>query len=78
MLSENSKECRGKSQENSDSLGDKLAYLKRCKKSFNNMKKERDDAQYVREFYEISKKIFNLKRLVFKKQGLYNIDESDV
>lgn len=29
-LSEKSKECRGKLPENSDSFGDKLAYLKRC------------------------------------------------
>lgn len=67
-LSEKSKECRGKLQENSDSLGDKFAYLKRCKKSFNSMKEERDDVQFVREFYEISKKYSTLKDLYLKNK----------
>lgn len=60
--------CREKLRENSESLADKLAYLKRCKKSFNNMKEERDDAQYVREFFEISKKYSTLKVFLFTKQ----------
>lgn len=45
------------------------------------MKEERDDAQYVREFYEFSKKYSTLKVFLFKnpkKQGLSEIDESDV
>lgn len=41
------------------------------------MKEERDDAKYFREFFEISKKKFNLKSFLFKKQGLSKIDESD-
>lgn len=67
-LSEKSKECRGKLQENSESLGDKLAYLKRCKKSFNSLKEEREDAQFVREFYEISKKYSTLKDLYLRNK----------
>lgn len=61
-LSDKCKKCREKLRENSESLADKLAYMKRCKKkSFNNMKEEGDDAQYVREFYEITQKNSTLK-----------------
>lgn len=72
-LSEKSKECRGKLQENSDSLGDKFAYLKRCKKSFNSMKEERDDAQFVREFYEISEKYSTLKDLYLRNKTCFKL-----
>lgn len=72
-LSEKSKECRGKLQENSDSLGDKFAYLKRCKKSFNSMKEERDDAQFVRDFYEISKKYSTLKELYLRNKPCFRL-----
>lgn len=67
-LSDKCMKCREKLRENSESLSDNLAYLKRCKKSFNNMKEERDDAQYVREFFEISKKYSTLKVFLFTKQ----------
>lgn len=76
-LSEKSKECKEKLQENADSLGDKFAYLKRCKKSFNSMKEERRSSVRSRILWN-QQKIFNLERFVFKKQGLSKIDESDI
>lgn len=65
QLSEKSKECKQKLQENSESLVDKIAYLKRCRKSLNSLKEEKEDAyyMYVCQFHETSKKYTTIEDL---------------
>lgn len=50
-------------QENTESIEDKIVYLKRCRKSLNDLTAETRDAQYVREFHETGNKYNMLKTL---------------
>lgn len=61
QLSKKTKECKRELEENAKSLDEKIAYLKRCKDSINDLKKETNDAQYVRKFHETSTKYTMLK-----------------
>lgn len=75
QLSEKSKECKGKLQENSDSLGDKIEYLKQCRKSLSCLKEEKEDPYYVREFHETSKKYSSLRDLYLVSKRRLHIME---
>lgn len=61
QLSEKSKEYKTNLRENSESLGDKLAYLKRCRQLLNSLKESKEDAYYVCQFHETSKKYTTLE-----------------
>lgn len=63
QLSMKTKACKMELQENTESIEDKIVYLKRCRKSLNDLTAETRDAQYVREFHETGKKYNMLKTL---------------
>lgn len=63
QLSEKTKVCKLELQENAESIEDKIFYLKRCRKSLNDLKEETKDDQYVREFHDANKKYTMLRDL---------------
>nr|XP_034317707.1 E3 ubiquitin-protein ligase TRIM56-like [Crassostrea gigas] len=66
QLSEKTKVCKIELQENAESIEDKIFYLKRCRKSLNDLKEETKDDQYVREFHDANKKYTMLRDLYSK------------
>lgn len=65
-LSNKTKACKIELQGNAESIDDKIVYLKRCRRSMNDLTEETNNDQYVREFHETSKKYTTLKDLYSK------------
>nr|XP_034317706.1 tripartite motif-containing protein 45-like [Crassostrea gigas] len=65
-LSKKTKACKIELQENAESIEDKIVYVKRCRRSINDLTEETNDDQYVQEFHETSKKYTTLKDLYSK------------
>lgn len=66
QLSEKTQACKIEQRENAESIEDKIFYLKRCRRSMNDLSEETRDALYVRKFHETSKKYVMLKDLYSK------------
>lgn len=61
QLSKKTKECKKEQEENAKSLGEKIVYLKSCRKLLNGLKEETDDDKYIAKYHEINKKYTMLK-----------------
>lgn len=70
-LSKKTKECKKELEENAKSVGEKILYLKICRKLLNGLKEETEDDKYIGKYHEISKKYTMLKDFYSKsKTGL--------